>query len=197
MLLLGCNKTVKNIKFEDAITPTSTTNQPIACNGCLMPAMFNSEEDFVKAINGENTYLERGEGIEGVEFYFVPQEVPDGAWLDIISVRSTYVCFRYTFTQEQDPNWENVFLLEWKRTMPTGHIEESLNEIYGGMADIITYKQYYIVKVKPEDRYEGENEYVCQNVEWEDGKYVFHAVVPIWFTNEDIERYCVAKKVVV
>lgn len=27
--------------------------------------------------------------------------------------------------------------------------------------------------------------------------YSFHSVVPIWFTEADIEKYCVAKKVIV
>lgn len=161
------------------------------------PRLFKTEQEFIAAIKNDPKAHSKDEySLEGINYYFVPEIVPEGAILDHIAIKDFYVVFLYQFDEEPDPFWERTFIFEWYRTMTRGDTEMNVRNQFSE-EKIKQENEYYIIKIEPTDDYKGDNEYVCQDVYWEIDGYAFHAVVPIWFTEADIEKYCVAKKVVV
>lgn len=157
--------------------------------------IFNTEQEFVASIIDGSTENDGSKhSIKEMKYYFIPEVVPEGVTLDHIAVKDFYVALWYTYDKEPDPYWERLFIFEWYRTKKTGDTEMNVKRHFPE-EEIKRKNEYYIVKIEPWDGYTGDNEYVCQDVYWEKSGYAFHAVVPIWFTEADIEKYCVAKKV--
>jgi len=163
----------------------------------VTPRWFKTETEFVDAIKNDPKAIEENTYSVGeMAYYFIPEVIPEGALLDYIAVKDFYVALYYKYDKEPDPFWERTFMFEWYRTKKTGDTELNVRNQFSEER-IKQNNEYYIIKIKPTDDYKGNNEYVCQDVYWEKDGYAFHAVVPIWFTEADIEKYCVAKKVVV
>ena len=167
-------------------------------SGSVTPIYFKSETELKDVIMGKTT-LQHGpwnpETVTSLAYYFKPEYLPEEVCLSYISVHDSNVAFCYEFDQPPDEWKSNVFLLEWFRSLKAGDMEKNVGRWFSD-SEIEHYMGYDIYIYKVTDELE-KKEFSRQDIFWEQNGYVFHAIVPMWFTKEDIEKYCVAKKVVV
>ncbi len=161
-----------------------------------MPIYFKSEGELKDAILGKAT-LGHGpwkpEDVTSLKYYFIPENLPKESSLSNISVHEVNVAFCYQFDQSPDEWMSNVFLIEWFRTFKAGDMKENVKKMFSE-SEIEHYMDYDIYVYKVTDELE-KKEYLRQDIFWEQNGYAFHAIVPSWFTKDDIAKYCVAKKV--
>ena len=184
-----CSDTEKEVKTEDIVSIPS---------GSVMPILFDNEEELKDAILGKSTLSHEPwdpEHINSIEYYFVPEHIPENSSLSYITVHSANVVFCYEFDQAPDEWLSNVVLIEWFRTLEAGDMEKNVKSWFSE-DELEQYGHYdiYIYKVFDET---SKKEYIRKDVFWEQDGYAFHAIIPVSFTNTDIEKYCVAKRVVV
>lgn len=157
---------------------------------------YYSEEELISAIKqGDNngTY-----SAGGIEFYFKPAALPEGAYLAEIQVKDSYISFTYRLDKDSGHDSVRIFVLLWERAMTAGDLKKELHKT-GKIESLKNSNQYYWSKAaRLNDKGEWD-ESLAQEiyVSWEQDGYVFNALAPVSFTEEDIEKYCNAVKVIV
>ncbi|MDR3085593.1 MAG: hypothetical protein LBU47_04685 [Christensenellaceae bacterium] len=199
MLLLFCGCS--------ATTPAEASFEPPQIQQGFEPLFFADEAEllkevrFVKNGNAEKLGIDNPDylSLADFEFYFVPAQLPEKVRLTAIRVRQRYCSWRYCEPgreAEENP----TFLFSWIRAY-TGvevDLERNLKEAFPN-AEVVRMGDYYIAKLTQnalalKDE-EGGDQLLFQQVFWQQGSFYFEALVPGSFTQEDIEKYCVAKRV--
>jgi hypothetical protein len=207
-IISGCNvANNEQIKKADSIsinganvntTSQSSESPESTPQACEVARIYSSEQDLNAAVKDGSSKQEAENmcSLEEINYYFVPEAIPDGMKLDHIAVKEFYIALYYLYDDKPDPEWERTFMIEWERTLKSGDIKTNVERLYA--ENSINQKDgYYIIKAEPSKEYTGDKEYVHQNVYWEQNGYSFHSVVPITFTEEDIAKYCKAVKIAI
>lgn len=167
-------------------------------SGSVLPMFFDSINELNDVILGKKV-MQHGpwdpEHATRIEHYFVPEYLPENSTLSYISVHAANIVFCYELDEAPDDWHSNVFIFEWYPPLKAGDMKMNVNRWFSE-DELEHYGKYdiYVYKVIEES---SKKEFVRQDVFWEQNGYAFHAIVPEYFTKEDIEKYCVAKMFVV
>jgi hypothetical protein len=189
--LMGCAQT-------RAQTPTSTAGR--AEMVLMAPPAFNDFDEWLKnAQDPEWYYGELG-------YFYIPIEMPEGLIFKRVSPAGRSPAFHYGSEDkellEYDPK---AITIKWRSSLlkTTDDFETRVKNI----SEPLEYKrvgnhyvtectaQYYRIIFEKYDREYKDEEILFKKVFWEQDGEFFDAVVPTTFTQEDIEKYCVAKRI--
>ncbi len=111
--------------------------------------------------------------------YYKPAALPGDAELESISVNEESIAFVYRLDNQ------STYIFEWLDSLDQDGIKDWIMQRYTDFSDLAFDGTYYIA--------EGAD---VKDVYWEQDADAFHAVVPSWFTTDDISAYCTAQFVI-
>jgi hypothetical protein len=183
----GC-RNVENAVLEEGNEMAALLNAPLE---------FQSTEELLLVIRHYKVGKgpRNGDALDGLDFFFKPKWIPDSARIHRISIRETYCTYLYIFGDSvaadiDDPG--NRLVFEWKR----GWGPENVTSFYtqqGFDYDTLIGSQEYYVKSFTHSTTDSSSTF--RTVYWTQHDLVFHAEVPISFSNDDIMLFCDAEKV--
>ncbi|MCX7772675.1 MAG: hypothetical protein N2376_06130 [Clostridia bacterium] len=194
---LLCSVLIAALVILSGCGPEKKLNKTNICTpevgeGDLVPATFESIYDLkagvLKAKQGEFFDL------YSLSYCFELASVPPGFVLEDIRVKSGYCVFTYVDKAQQSSSSaitdSQPFIdLEWLRDDEVGNFDNKVTSYFQDDSSEVHRcmdNKNYAYKKLP----------TGITVLWHEDGLVFHANVPLTFTEEDILKYCVAKKVV-
>jgi hypothetical protein len=166
----------------------------------VAPPSFKDFDTWLK--NAQNSKWYYGE----VGYFYMPFEIPEGLVFKEISPGGKSPTFWYNSKSKDlwkyDPN---MFSIHWYT--PLIQRTDDLETRVKGIVEPLEYTRvgnYYVTECPAKyyrTMFEGDileyndEEILFKMVFWEQGNDFFKGIVPATFTQEDIEKYCVAKKV--
>jgi hypothetical protein len=112
--------------------------------------------------------------------YYKPAALPEDAVLESITVDERSIAFTYVLDNQ------STYLFEWLDSLDQNGLKDWLAKRYPDLSELNFDGTYYTA--------EGAD---VKDVYWELDGDAFHAVVPSWFTADDIAIYCTIEFVVV
>lgn len=148
------------------------------------------------------------ENLKGLASYYVPEVLPDGAELQYIKVSADAVRIGYSFGPTNDLDYNNQIELVWYRNAKADtFLSDRAQSIgaydtleLGGISYMHTLPTFqFITTAEPGSTAEATPTpragTYCQFLFWAQEDAAFLCAVPLAFTNDDIGKYCKAKKV--
>lgn len=164
-------------------------------------AHFESEEDMVNQIKAGTAVNDQSE-IEKLDYYYRLKTLPEGSKLLYIRMKDFYLSVVY-ITDDQSPNdVTNLINFVWYRTP----LEEDLMkaDIHAGSpwesmskneADSFNTAKNPSLDMSGNVDESSAKVQLCNAVTWTQDGYEFQVNAPVWFTQDDIQKYCNVEKV--
>jgi hypothetical protein len=193
-ILTSC--TVKNTTKQSI--EYTTTEQP---SPLLGPLEFSSEDEMVRQIkSGKITNSEHQ--LETISYYFRLKELPEGAKLFDIRVKAFYIALDYVIGNEEPDAKNNMITFVWYRTMfgedmQIGFANSGIS--WKPMTKNSSYSFEIVENYAYNDKGEQDKSLPkiqeCKMIMWVQDNHDFQVNAPLWFTEDDVQKYCIAEKV--
>jgi hypothetical protein len=162
---------------------------------------FSSENDMINRIKtGKKTNSDHQ--LETIDHYFRIKELPEGAKLLDIRVKAFYIAFDY-MVGDGEPNMKtNQISFIWYRTMFGDDMQNGFSAA-GVPWESMDKNQAYSFTVGENFAYNDNGEIdenlpkIQENimVMWVRDNCCFQVNAPLWFTEDDALKYCIAERV--
>ena len=191
VLLATCTSACVPLESKDT---GEVNDMPLLLNA---PLEFNETEELISAIrdykDGERP-INSG-ALAELDFFFKPRWIPESARINKIAIRETYCAYQYilgnpAITDIDNPNSRLIF--EWIRGWDPDDVT-SFFRMQGINYDTLKGTQdYYVISSKNSTT---DSNSIFKTVYWTQHDLVFHAEVPISFSDKDVMSFCDAEKV--
>jgi hypothetical protein len=180
---------------------TSESTYQIEQTPLLDALHFSTEEEMVKQINsGEKTDSEHQ--LETIRYYFRLKELPDGAKLYDIRVKAFYIALDYVIGHDKPDMKTNMITFVWYRTMFGDDMQLGFTNS-GIPWEPMTKNSSYSFDLAENWAFNEKGEQdkslpkvqECYMIMWVQDNHDFQVNAPLWFTEDDALKYCVAEKV--
>ena len=162
----------------EAVNKIDSTDAPSVPYSNDLPKWYYSFEEFNNAVVSKK---EVAYNINSISYYFTPEYIPEGVYLNYIQVKDAYVAIYYSISDKDN----DYLVFEWYRLLKEGQLKSGV--LYSFAESSISFSNdYYVVK--------GE-ESTLFDIFWEQDGYVFHAVVPSDVQFEEWNRFCRSKRI--
>jgi hypothetical protein len=149
---------------------------------------FSSEADMIQQIKS-GIKTDPQHNLEAIEYYFRPNVLLYDAKLLEIRVKAYYLAFNYIIGSEEPKHYDNLITFVWYRKKIVYNTEFSENSLSSSLSLIErNMNGYSLISA-------GQEELICQQVNWEQDGYQFQINAPLWFTEEDIRKIMTAEKI--
>lgn len=193
---------------SDAQPPLQPSNPTPAVS--IEADIFKSKEVVVNQVNILNSKSESDyNNVKKLKFYFEPEAVPENMELYEIRVKGVYCALTFTdatsdrpFVYNDDDEFTQLDFV-WYRTQKESDLSNTLNSFSGfnnTYGELKTDKIIYFVQkvnnpVHDDNGNIVSSKDVCYMIIWAQEGMIFQVNAPLWFTDDDIAKYCIAKKV--
>jgi hypothetical protein len=140
--------------------------------------------------------------LENIDYYFRLKSLPEDTYLSDIRVKSFYIGFVYVVGDKTPDSKMNRIDFVWYRTMRGDDMQNGFGDAgmpWVPMSKNNTYSIFtsenYALNGAGEIDENLPKEQVCNVVMWVQDDYCFQVNAPLWFTEDDVLKYCVAEKV--
>lgn len=215
MILTGCGNAIQQSKSQISSSESPVVNKGTLCadleespklSSSTEPESFKNKDELIEKVkNVKNEDGDNSNQIKELKYFFEPMTAPPDMTLEVINVKGFYCGLTYSNKSKSSDEF-STFDIVWYRTMTDKDIQIALNSYSDVSKTYEEYKNngihYYMQTVSnPILNEDGSIDTesspvdVCQMIFWSQYGYVFQANAPLWFTKDDISRYCVAQKV--
>ena len=176
--------------YSRATLPSSEVTTYEISDPNLDALYFSSEADMIQKIkSGIKTNPQHN--LEAIEYYFRPKVLLYDAKVLGIRVKEFYLAIDYVIGSEEPKNYENLITFVWYREKIVYNTEFSESSLSSSLSLIErNMNGYSLISA-------GQEEPICQQVNWGQDGYEFQINAPLWFTQEDIQKMMIAEKVLI
>jgi hypothetical protein len=189
-------------KINRTTKTPATTGTTYATAVSIDALHFSSEQEMINEIkSGKITNSEHQ--LETVEYFFRLHVLPANAKLTNISVKAFYIALDYVIDDQVPDMKSNMITFVWYRTMRGDQMKNGFTKAglpWAVMAKNASYS-FYTSENLAYNRVTGKldenlpKEQMCQVVMWVQDDFDFQVNAPLWFTETDALKYCVAEQV--
>jgi hypothetical protein len=184
--LFGCTQPQPKVVSEAPLSSAAASSGPIE---------FNDFERFLAAAKDpKSPYVEMG-------YFFIPAEIPESIFFKGILVGGNAPNFIYGSTPLRSDEYDPLaFIMTWypRRESYSSDLKVFVSGLVPRTVPTTPMGKYYFAE-RPaytvSEEYKGDATILFNMVWWEQEGEFFQCSIPADWKQEEIERYCVAKKI--